>query len=1001
MTDRTLNPATSDDRTLGAAPGPQFGEGTVKPQPAAGDTIGNAGADRTIRSNTQPATAADTADHFILKQVEYKKLECLSGRSGEAQVFLVSRDDKEYVLKIYYPNYEVNKKLLQVIRSIDFEMIVNLIDYGKTYIDGKRRYYELMEYLRGKTLQDYRLNGDINQFRRIALQAAAALAYCHNNNILHKDIKPSNFFFRDTAHTELVLGDFGISALLEQDGKPYRTTQARTPIYAAPEMYSDVIDGIVEVTPAADYYSLGITLFALWIGGNPLSSNERLMMRQKSEGRLPRLNELPDQVRTIVQGLTTVNPASRWGIDEVERWFQGENVKVDLSSPYLQYKSFIVDPERNLVADNVQELVPMLVENERLAMGYLYSGRIVQWLESCGNIKLATAVKDIVVNRYPADQKAGLMAAVYTMEPTFQYEDVRGDLCDDIHSVSISLLSYQAEYAVLLKNPHDKLFLYLETRTKCDVERLRGYFQQPDFKPHVAIMRMAYEIDNEIPFLARNSSNTVEQIVKSFGNENLTEDEWQSLCDGRLLSWMYSHEDMMACESLRILTKDQEYSQTLAYKVLYNLDRKAAYDLRSANTPQKVGWLLNERLAQAEHLSDEEFNEAMDDFLGKNSRFAYYAQMHGWYEQLAEANRCFDMSSTENRERVSAYDNKTALYRFCRILGITPAYHLSDGTKLTDGLKLGKLNQSVVRDEIKNGSFAQWLSIFYHEDSTRDFTEEYSYEHAVVDWLMELGKYDPTFKYYKRFVDARKETEARMTSVRNSYERALAKERIWRYLFYGLCGLWMLLVLVFGVTGRDYLLEHSFLSIGLPVGGMSTIIVATRAYFKGYGFLLSVLWGLLGALSAFIPVWVLDYMNAHVPALFNVSIVVMTLAYMWVCHLTDFRGESQTDTKFVNEVLDDDIQSSLLEPLYFTFKTKSFRYNASKFGALDDLSEQVGSISGESVLHYLMWCLFVSILIIEFVVFSPKLLDIRKPYLKGSPAVQTHQVITPIENDVE
>lgn len=66
-----------------------------------------------------------------------------------------------------------------------------------------------------------------------------------------------------------------------------------------------------------------MTLFALWLGENPMSSNERVMMRQKNEGRLPRLNELPDEVKHIVQGLTAVNPMSRWGYEQVEKWFQG------------------------------------------------------------------------------------------------------------------------------------------------------------------------------------------------------------------------------------------------------------------------------------------------------------------------------------------------------------------------------------------------------------------------------------------------------------------------------------------------------------------------------------------------------------------------------------------------------------------------------------------------------------------------------------------------------
>ena len=322
-----------------------------------------------------------------------------------------------------------------------------------------------------------------------------------------------------------------------------------------------------------------------------MSSNERIMMRQKSEGRLPQINELPDRVKVLVQGLTAVNPSSRWGYDEVENWFLGEDVTVDLSSPYLHYKTFIVDPDRNLVADNVHELIPLLLDNERLATNYLYNGRIASWLESCGNAKLSTIVKDIVTNRYPADQKAGLMASVYAMEPTYPYRDVQDVVCDDVHGIALSLLSSQERYAMQLQNPNDSLFLWLESHTKADVNRLRSYFMA-DADAHVSVMRMVYEIDPDIPFLSHHPSSTIHEIVRSFGHADPTEDDWHSLVDGRLLSWMYSHEDVMACESLRILTQGQQYSDSLAYKVLYNMDRTAAYDLRDANTPENVGAYL-------------------------------------------------------------------------------------------------------------------------------------------------------------------------------------------------------------------------------------------------------------------------------------------------------------------------------------------------------------------------------------------------------------------------
>ena len=200
-------------------------------------------------TTVRPGSSADTSQagdgDFILKGRVYRGIKCLSDNSGEAQVYLVHGEEGEMVLKIYYPNFTIKKELMRIIQNFNMEMLVRVVDYGKTYVDGKNRDYELMEYLRGGTLAEYDLDGNFVQFRRIALQAAAALAYCHNNNIIHKDIKPSNYFFRDKDHKEVVLGDFGISSIMEGEERLHRTTQARTPVFAAPEMYTDVIDGEV------------------------------------------------------------------------------------------------------------------------------------------------------------------------------------------------------------------------------------------------------------------------------------------------------------------------------------------------------------------------------------------------------------------------------------------------------------------------------------------------------------------------------------------------------------------------------------------------------------------------------------------------------------------------------------------------------------------------------------------------------------------------------------
>ena len=938
----------------------------------------------------------------MLKGRIYQSIKCLSDNSGEAQVFWVRGEEGDRVLKIYYPNFTIKKTLMRIIQNIGMEMIVKIDDYGKTYVDGKNRDYELMEYLRGGTLNHYDLDGDFNQFRRIALQAAAALAYCHNNNVIHKDIKPSNFFFRNTDHKELVLGDFGISSVLEGDEKVHRTTQARTPVYAAPEMYNDVIDGEVEITPAVDFYSLGITLMTLWLGENPLNLNERVMMRKKNEGRLPRINELPDRVKMIVQGLTSVNPQTRWGYEQVERWFLGENVKIDLSSPILKYRSFIVDPERNLVADNIHELIPLLVDNERLAINYLYNGRIAGWLEQCGNVKLSSVVKDIVVNRYPADQKAGLMASVYVMEPTYPYKDVRGNLCDDIHSVAISVLSYQEEYSLLLSNPNDALFLYMESHSKADVNRLRSYFS-PESKmdKRIAILRLAFEADPEIPFLGKCPSSNLSEIVHSFGYEDCTDDEWISLSDGRLLSWMYSHEDHMACEALRIMTNGKKPTRSLGYKVLYNIDRDAAFDLRDANTPYKVGEVLREDLKKWQNLPDKEVATLLEDYMDPNGRFFYFAQLHGWFEQISQARACFDMKSEENKERLGAYDLRTAAYRFCRILGVTPSYLLEDGSELKSGSNIDThIYRPLLLSAMKQGSLSQWMAVFYHEDPSRDFSEPYSYERKLEEWIINLGQIDSNQKYFKRFGTAKEETAQKYKEVRMGYHRAKAKESRWRYTFYGLCALWIVLLLICGVSGRDYLFHHSMMAIGIPVGGVTAVIVGLRAYFRGYGFVMSCLWGLLGMLSSWIPITILKTIDQASPNLFIPAAIVITLVYMAICHVTDFRSDTKGDNQLISEVMEDDIKSTLLEPLYYTFKQKSFKFKGSKFGMLDDVTNQVRSISGESVLHYILWSIMVGILLMEMIVFSPKLLNYPNPNTENVRVSPT-QVVEQIQEDVE
>ncbi len=971
-----------------------IGDRNVQSDQSAGDVC------RTLRVNSIAESSDISENEFVLRGVTYYRVRTLSNNSGEAQVFLVNNNGKDYVLKLYYSDVDIKHKALKVISNIDFDMIVNIYDFGYIYVGGKKRFYELMEYLCGGTLADISINGDIDLFRRISLQAAAALACCHSNGIIHKDIKPSNFFFRDVEHSELVLGDFGISSIITKEGFLHCTTQARTPLYAAPEMYNDVIDGAVEISTAADYYSLGITLLNLWIGMNNLNTNERLIIKHKKEGRIPGISELPNRIKIIIQGLTSVNTESRWKYKEVEQWFLGENPKVDISSPYLKYGSFVVDPDKNLIAENVNELIPMLLDNERIACNYLYGGQLKEWFEHSGNTKLSVALDDIVKNKYPTEQMAGLMVAVYTMDPTYPYYDIHGNSCNTIHDVAKSLLNYSDEYIVSLKDFRDNFWLYLETHTRLDINRLQSYIQisSEGNDGRKALKRIVYEIDPEMPFFELYQSSTISDIIRCFGYEHLTEDDWHSITDGRLLSWMYSHADFMTCETLREITKGQSYSKDLVYKVFYSIDSSVAYDLKDADTPQKIGELLNEQLVCWQNIDEAEFENRITEYSDPDGRFVFFAKRHGWLEFVDEVKRCFNVDSEDNRERLCLYDLRTAAYRMCFILNVSPSYELPDGVRLTNGLEIDNKYRSEIRSEIRSGAFSQWLSVYYHEDPYKDFNETYSYEKALEKWINVIGLFDAQNVYYKRFIKAKEEREEKYKELFGEHKRLSIRENSWRWAFYVICIIWLFLVVIFGVGDRDHVLGHYWFTIGIPVGVTSALILGTKIFFKGYGLLLSSISGVLGFLSILIPVGLLKYIENNIPVLFVPMIVVLTLLYMMTCHYTDSRKTVIETKQLVNEILEDDIRTALIEPLYYALKVKSYKFIGSKFGALDEIRNNIRTVSGERVLHYFLWSLMGILLVLEMIIYNPNLLDVNPPFLNDGK-VNPVKIINQIKHD--
>ena len=136
--------------------------------------------------------------------------------------------------------------------------------------------YLVMEFIEGESLAErIEREGALpeEQVLTWARQLLLALAYCHEQGILHRDVKPQNVVI--TPDGDAVLVDFGLVKLWDPDDRRTRTAiQAMgTPEYAPPEQYSLRAR---HTNPSSDLYSLGATLYHALTGTAPLSATDRM-----------------------------------------------------------------------------------------------------------------------------------------------------------------------------------------------------------------------------------------------------------------------------------------------------------------------------------------------------------------------------------------------------------------------------------------------------------------------------------------------------------------------------------------------------------------------------------------------------------------------------------------------------------------------------------------------------------------------------------------------------
>lgn len=341
------------------------------------------------------------------------------------QADLIVQKDK--ILKLYKPGSNFNAAVLPLVKQLKGKgFVVDLYDYGTMDYEGEQRAFELMAYCPEGAVSSLNLKGDQDSILKIVQKVAKALDACHRAGFLHKDVKPANILIRDKAVWDCVLCDFGIADVLDH-GKA-NTQQSRTPIYAAPEVYEHTVTigktTYCELTPAADFYSLGMTILCLWYGESAFKNKETVLAMQKVHDGIVVPTDIPNPLYTITRGLLVKDPAHRWGLKEINDFLNDK--AVDIYDEHRQGGlNIIFNSSKNQIAHSPEELAAFMAADMNLAIKYLYSGKISKWLEHIPELQIE--MENIVEKDFPNDQSMGLLAAIHTLNPFYDLQ-----LCCDL-----------------------------------------------------------------------------------------------------------------------------------------------------------------------------------------------------------------------------------------------------------------------------------------------------------------------------------------------------------------------------------------------------------------------------------------------------------------------------------------------------------------------------------------------------------------------------------------
>lgn len=241
------------------------------------------------------------------------------GAGGMATVYNAfdSRDERNVAVKVILPSKRSSQIFIQqfekeakVLAGLNHTNIVKVLDYG---LDNEQPFL-VMDYIQGGTLKEA-MKEPFRWEKAAAILApiARALEYVHQQDIIHRDVKPSNILIDENYNP--LLSDFGIVKLLESQEEVESTAigvGVGTPDYMSPEQ------GIGKsIDYRADIYSLGLVFYEMVTGHKAYTADSPMAMVIKHvTDEIPKpsiLNQnIPEYVEVAIMRAVQKDPQSRY-----------------------------------------------------------------------------------------------------------------------------------------------------------------------------------------------------------------------------------------------------------------------------------------------------------------------------------------------------------------------------------------------------------------------------------------------------------------------------------------------------------------------------------------------------------------------------------------------------------------------------------------------------------------------------------------------------------------